>query len=191
MHPKAAPRRRRILISQYFTVLSYSDSTSATISISVEEYLSTAYSPDVDYVDGMLEDRNVGEKPHSKAQRKLILLLDKASGGKICVWPEQRVQVSETRYRVVDVCATIAEPDEDIFTTPPFICIEVLSRRDTMTTIQEKLDDYRTSGVPHIWIIDPRRRKAFSYGTDGLFEIVDAFVTHSPEVVLPVGQLFD
>lgn len=159
--------------------------------ISIEEYLSTPYSPDVDYVDGTLEDRNVGEKPHSKAQRKLILLLEKASAGKICVWPEQRVQVLSTRYRVVDVCATISEPDDDIFTTPPFICIEVLSRRDTMTTIQEKLDDYLTFAVPHIWIIDPRRRKAFSYGPEGLVEIVDRFLTHSPQIVLPIVDLFD
>ena len=162
-----------------------------TTSVSVEEYLSTAYSPDVDYVDGSLEDRNVGEKPHSKAQRKLILLLEKASAGKICVWPEQRIQVLSTRYRVVDVCATIGEPVEDIFTAPPFICIEVLSRCDSMTTIQEKLDDYLTFGVPHIWIFDPRRRKAFSYGEEGLVQIVDAFITQSPEVVLPINDLFD
>jgi len=171
--------------------LGYSDSTSTTTLISVEEYLSTPYSPDVDYVDGMLEDRNGGDKPHSKTQRKLILLFEKGSAGKICVWPEQRVQVLPARYRVVDVCATIAEPDEDIFTAPPFICIEVLSRRDTMTTIQEKLDDYLTFGVPHIWIVDPRRRKAFSYGPEGLVEIVDAFVAHAPQVVLPITELFD
>ena len=169
--------------------LSYADSS--TTLISVEQYLSSTYSPDVDYVDGTLVDRNGGEKPHSKAQRKLILLLEKASGGKICVWPEQRVQVLSTRFRVVDVCATIGEPDEDIFMSPPFICIEVLSRRDSMTTIQEKLDDYLTFGVPHIWILDPRRRKVFSYGPEGLVEIVDAFVTHAPEVVLPITELFD
>ncbi len=67
---------------------------------SVEEYLSTSYSPDLDYVDGVLEERNVGEKPHSKAQRKIILLLDKGSDGRICVWPEQLIQVLPTRFRV-------------------------------------------------------------------------------------------
>jgi hypothetical protein len=34
--------------------------------VSVREYLSTAYYPDVDYVDGQLEDRNVGEKEHGE-----------------------------------------------------------------------------------------------------------------------------
>ena len=33
--------------------------------VSVDEYLHTAYHPDCDYVDGVVEDRNVGEKDHS------------------------------------------------------------------------------------------------------------------------------
>jgi hypothetical protein len=36
--------------------------------VSVEDYLSTDYSPDVEYLDGELVDRNVGEKDHSKLQ---------------------------------------------------------------------------------------------------------------------------
>ena len=43
--------------------------------VSVEEYLHTVYRPDCDYVDGELVDRNVGEKSHAKAQRKIMLLL--------------------------------------------------------------------------------------------------------------------
>jgi hypothetical protein len=37
--------------------------------VPVEEYLSTSYSPDPDYVDGELRQRNAGEYPHSKVQR--------------------------------------------------------------------------------------------------------------------------
>src|SRR6185295_19323690 len=40
----------------------------ATTLISVEEYLSSVYDPDMDYVDGELEDRSVGEKDHAKLQ---------------------------------------------------------------------------------------------------------------------------
>ncbi len=35
--------------------------------VSVDEYLHSVYEPDVDYVDGVLEDRNVGEKKHGLA----------------------------------------------------------------------------------------------------------------------------
>jgi Uma2 family endonuclease len=33
--------------------------------VSVEEYLTTSFNPDRDYVDGELEERNFGEQPHS------------------------------------------------------------------------------------------------------------------------------
>ena len=36
--------------------------------ISVEEYLNTSYDPDVEYVDGVLEERNVGDWLHSLVQ---------------------------------------------------------------------------------------------------------------------------
>jgi len=43
--------------------------------ISVEEYLKTSYDPDMDYVDGVLTDRNVGEWLHSSILGNLIFVL--------------------------------------------------------------------------------------------------------------------
>ena len=40
----------------------------ATTQVSLDEYLRTRYRPDVDYVDGELEGRHVGEKEHSAVQ---------------------------------------------------------------------------------------------------------------------------
>jgi hypothetical protein len=37
--------------------------------ISLDTYLTTSYEPDVDYVDGVLEERNVGEYDHNIVQR--------------------------------------------------------------------------------------------------------------------------
>ena len=42
--------------------------------IPVEEYLSTSYRPDRDYVDGEIEERNLGEKEHSILQLALAVL---------------------------------------------------------------------------------------------------------------------
>jgi hypothetical protein len=39
--------------------------------VSLETYLTTSYEPDVDYVDGMLEDRNVGEYDHNVVQQAI------------------------------------------------------------------------------------------------------------------------
>ena len=40
--------------------------------ISLEEYLRTAYDPDCDYVDGVLEERNVGEWNHGDLQGEIV-----------------------------------------------------------------------------------------------------------------------
>ncbi len=40
--------------------------------IFLAEYLSTEYEPDCEYVDGLLEDRNVGQQKHSETQGLLI-----------------------------------------------------------------------------------------------------------------------
>jgi hypothetical protein len=36
--------------------------------VSLEEYLRTEYEPGCDYLDGMLEDRNVGQQTHGETQ---------------------------------------------------------------------------------------------------------------------------
>jgi hypothetical protein len=39
-----------------------------TTLVSMEEYLSSSYEPDCDYVDGVLEERNLGEYDHGNLQ---------------------------------------------------------------------------------------------------------------------------
>jgi len=130
---------------------------SVTELIPVEEYLSTDYSPDRDFVDGMLEDRNVGERDHSRLQGALIAwLYARRRELGIEIYPDQRVQVSASRDRVPDICVTVGEPDEQIFTTPPFLCMEILSPEDQMGRVLVKIADYLDFGVRFVWLIDPR-----------------------------------
>jgi hypothetical protein len=39
--------------------------TASTL-ISIEEYLRTSYHPDCDYVDGEIQERNLGEREHAR-----------------------------------------------------------------------------------------------------------------------------
>src|SRR5207253_2349192 len=43
--------------------------------ISVDEYLNSSYDPDVEYVDGVLVERNVGDLLHSLTQRNIVVAL--------------------------------------------------------------------------------------------------------------------
>ena len=69
----------------------------------------------------------MGEKDHAKAQKQILLYLEERSTlWNIFAIQELRVQVSRTRYRVPDICVVAGpEPDEQILTKPPFLCIEI------------------------------------------------------------------
>ena len=128
----------------------------------------------------------MGEKPHSRIQKFLCQYLglrEEELG--IVVYPEQRVQTSETRYRVADVCVTWAgereDEDEFIVTVPPLLCVEILSRRDSLTAMQDRVDDYKRMGVREVWVIDPLRRKAYTASERGFLR--------PEEDVLTVGEI--
>jgi Uma2 family endonuclease len=161
--------------------------------VSPEEYLSTSYRPDCDYVDGVVLERNLGEQDHSRLQMALAaFLFNRERQWAIHVFPEQRVQVSRTRFRVPDICVVCGpRPVEQIFTTPPFICIEILSKDDTMTQMQERIDDYLNFGVGHVWLIDPRTRRAYDFTGEGMREAKDRILrTQNPEIIVPLAELF-
>jgi Uma2 family endonuclease len=159
------------------------------VPISVSEYLSTTYRPDCDYVDGVIVERNVGEKDHSRLQTRVSVCL---SSQRIHVFIAQRVQVKATRFRVPDVCVVLGqEPDEQIFTAPPFICVEILSKDDTMTQMQERIDDYLQFGVRYVWVLDPRTKRAYSFTREGMREASDGVLrTGEPEIEIPLGEIF-
>ena len=81
----------------------------ARTSISVEEYLNTSYDPDVEYVDGVLVERNVGDEQHSNVQSNVVFAL-RSKYKNIKVYPELRSRVTKTRYRLPDVCVTLRPP---------------------------------------------------------------------------------
>ncbi len=157
--------------------------------ISVEEYLRTSYSPDCEFVDGEVMERNVGERPHSRVQRKFIEWFLKNRPG-LEVWPEQRLQVAESRYRIPDVSVTVEDPGTDVFYSPPLIVLEILSKDDSLTAMQDRIADYAAFGVANIWIADPRRREGYVCDQTSIRRVA-AFEVAEPAISLPVGELFE
>jgi Uma2 family endonuclease len=160
----------------------------------VDEYLNTSYSPDREYVDGLIVERNLGEKTHSGIQGNLVIYLGglrKKLG--IRIFPEQRVQVSPTRFRIPDVTVVkTSQAQGEIFRLPPHLCIEILSREDTMQYMQEKLDDYLRFGVPYIWIINPKNRKGYIVTSSGMVEATSGVLeTQDPDIKVPLEPLFE
>lgn len=161
--------------------------------VALDEYLASSYRPDREYLNGALLERNVGEWDHSKLQARLIVYFSQLSPKEqIHVVPEQRVQISRTRFRVPDVCVVVGpEPQEQILTSPPFLCIEILSRDDRMTEMQERIDDYLQFGVRYVWVLDPRLKRALIFTQDGRSRSADQLLeTENPILSVPLSALF-
>lgn len=160
----------------------------------IELYLHTSYHPDREFVDGQIVERNLGEKTHSAALGGVIVYFGARSADYgIKVFPGVRVQVSPTRVRVPDV--TVIKNSQfqgEIFTSPPHLCIEILSDDDTLVDMQEKIDDYLKFGVPYVWIINPRLRKGYVATKSGMVEARSGILeTSDPEIRVPLAELLD
>ena len=163
--------------------------------ISVEEYLTTSYRPDCDYVDGQVEERNLGELDHSWLQAVLIAyFFARRKQWGISVLPEQRVQVKPARFRIPDVCVILGgKPAEQILTKPPFLCIEILSPEDRMTRVGQRVDDYLAMGVAYVWVLDPATRQAYAAtAAEGLREVKGGVLrTENPALEVPLAEIFE
>ncbi len=141
--------------------------------VSVREYLATSYRPDCEYVDGRIEERNVGEYDHGLLQLILgNLFMNNRDSWKIRAVTDVRTQVGSCSFRVPDLSVLRADaPKERIITHPQLIVIEILSPEDRLSRFQDRIQDYLVFGVENIWIIDPERREAYTATVSGLHPV--------------------
>jgi Uma2 family endonuclease len=153
----------------------------------VQEYLSTSWSPDREFVEGRIEERNLGEKEHSIIQRyfTFLFMLKREEWG-MEVFPELRTQTQARRFRVPDVLVVrTGDSFQRYITRPPLIAIEILSPEDTLRALQAKSEEYRSFGIENIWIIDPDKRQVYNSTTAGL-ELVECGELTVPETPIRV-----
>jgi len=136
--------------------------------VSREEYLSSNYKPDREYIDGNLVERNAGYGPHGHAQMAVGAALHREQNRlSASTLMSQRVQVAETRFRVPDLCVIRKEDFSRIIQRPPLLCVEILSPDDRWSGLQDSIDDYLRFGVAEIWVIDPKEAKFWLCTRDG------------------------
>jgi Uma2 family endonuclease len=165
----------------------------ATQLISIDEYLQTRYRPDCDFVDGELEERNVGERDHNRLQLLLgAWFLSHETAWNIYVLPEQRTRISSQRVRIPDVCLLRSDaPNEQVTVTPPLLCIEVLSPEDRLTRVVKRMDDFLAMGVQNLWIISPQDRTAWTYSAKGLLKLTtDRLTIQNTPIYVDLPTLF-
>ena len=162
--------------------------------IPIEEYLASSYEPDLEYVDGVLEEKNMGEWNHSFLQLAIgTWFFNHRAEWKINVLTEYRTRTSKTRVRLPDVCIVRqGEQIEQVRVTAPLLCIEILSPEDRPGRVMKRLDDFVAMGAENLWILDPSDRSASTYTRFGM-KPLDGTRLQIPEspIYLDIEKIFD
>lgn len=138
-----------------------------TTLISVEEYLATEYDPSCDYIDGVLRQKTMPTRKHSKMELRLCNLIH-AAGTEWEAGPEQTVGIRTGKYLVPDVAVQRASDLQDPYPVRPVhLCVEVMSPEDRFGDVVAKCDEYHAWGVPYCWIVDPDARRCWQYDSGG------------------------
>ena len=101
------------------------------------------------------------------------------------------MQVAANRVRVPDVVVLkTPTPTDDILASPPYICIEIMSPDDTMSSLQERMDDYLTFGIENIWVVDPWKNRGWTVTSGGWASASDGFLrTADAQVAMPLAEV--
>jgi Uma2 family endonuclease len=91
---------------------------------------------------------------------------------------------------VPDVCVFAGtKPAEQVPTRPLFICIEILSRDQSISDMQDRVQDFLEFGVPYVWILDPKPQRAWQY-TPGEMRQVAELRSEDPAILVPLEEIF-
>jgi Uma2 family endonuclease len=157
--------------------------------ISVEEYLHSAFSPDMEYVDGVLEEINVGDPSHGAVQRNICVAVANRYS-KMRAYPEVRSRTRETRFRLPDVAVATRKAEGRYLAEPPFDAIEILAEEDRISRLI-KLREYTEWGIANIWVFDRRTRQMYVFQQNAMVEITgDTIVTESPRLEFTRDEIF-
>jgi Uma2 family endonuclease len=136
--------------------------------IAPKQYLATHADRETELVRGELAERPLPTRSHGRTQQRLAVLLDGV--GYCCT--EVRMRLAEDLYRIPDVAVFEgAGPAEEIPATPPTLIVEISSPEDRFEAMFRKLEEYRTWGVPHIWLVEPELKRCHIYESGSLTEV--------------------
>ena len=161
--------------------------------VSIEEYLASSYEPDLEFVDGVLEEKNIGEWDHGFLQAAISSwFFTHRAEWKVNVAVEYRTRTSKSRVRLPDVCVVRqGEAVERVRVTAPLLVIEILSPEDRPGRVMKRLDDFVAMGVENIWILDPSDRSAATYTRFGMKPVSgDRLEIVRTEIYLEVRETF-
>jgi Uma2 family endonuclease len=154
--------------------------------IPVDDYLSSSYHPDMEYVDGVLVERSMPTVLHGLFQALLAgYFRMHRKEFRFAVLSETRTQIAErATYRIPDIMlAPLPLENKKVMTRAPWVVVEIQSPDDRMTEQWKRFRDYLSIGVPYVILLDPEESMAFQFVRGALVE--KSFT----ELDLPTGRM--
>ncbi|MGA2570038.1 MAG: Uma2 family endonuclease [Terracidiphilus sp.] len=126
--------------------------------VPLDVYLKSSFEPDAEYVDGVIEERPMGEWTHADWAAAIVeYYRSRKIEWNIRAAAELRVQVARNRFRVPDVTVVDrGKPVEQVVTHAPIAVFEILSPEDSLARMMNKLADYELMGIGTILVLDPK-----------------------------------
>lgn len=162
--------------------------------ITAEQYLHTSFEHDAEFVEGRIVERPLPTWEHSDIQGHLIEVL-RPMGRRMGFFavPEQRVRMRQDLVRIPDVCVVFEKPagpvGRRIVTSPPYLCVEILSPDDTTAETLEKVREYLAFGVRWVWVIDPVTRAGQVHSSEEVKSVQNVFFTDRFKIDLADAQV--
>ncbi|HEX4230603.1 MAG TPA: Uma2 family endonuclease [Bryobacteraceae bacterium] len=136
----------------------------STTLVPVKEFLKTIDErPPREYVDGVVIEKPMGSRLHGILQMWFGHLF--ARYPQYAAASEWHVRVRPTEYRLPDIAVQHRNvgSTEIYAETPLVLAIEILSPGDRIGATFAKCEIYHEWGVPFCWVVDPDKRRAWSY----------------------------
>jgi Uma2 family endonuclease len=133
--------------------------------ITAEQYLHMTFEYDAEFVHGKIVERAMPDRLHSKIQLRILMANGRLiQSYPLFPYPELRLRLEQGVYRIPDVSVFVGEDSKQcVPSSPPLLVIEILSKDDRHHDLMEKLEEYRTWGVPNIWVVDPHAKRLSPY----------------------------
>jgi Uma2 family endonuclease len=159
--------------------------------VPVEEYLSTTYRPNSEYIDGLLRQKSMPTWKHALIAAALLQLINMTFRRFLAV-PELTVRLREGKFLIPDVAVQRRDHIQDPYPTEPIhLCVEILSPDDRISEVFAKCEDYHEWGVLDTWIVDPESQRAWIYRKGELpREVAESGALEANEISLPLASVF-
>ena len=129
--------------------------------VSEQEYLSTNYKPECEYIDGVLRQKSMPTSDHGTIQIGLGATIRQISR-EFIPGSEIRCHIRPGEYLVPDLVVQLRERYQHPYPTEPVhLCVEILSPDDSFGETVKKCEEYHRWGVEMTWIIDPESHRAW------------------------------